>query len=271
MTLFEVSCASVRVSHQRRRSARTTRPSFQVLMPVQGEFTLAHGDHPPVTVTTGALCLIDRTEPYQLIHGDGLRTVGLEMPRALLETSLPQAIRYAGNVIRTESGARRVMAELLQSLRSELSSEGAAGSLPPTLARSIAGFVAAAFGDRADAFAHAGSSGRLAAFREYAEACLEDGDFRPTDVARQFNVSERYVRLVFQSAGETLSAFLLRSRLERAARLLCNEFYAGHTITDIALECGFNSASHFGHSFRQRFKLTPRQYRAAGTPGPHAD
>ncbi len=43
MTVFEVRCASVRVSHQLRRAART-RPSFQVLMPVQGEFTLTHGD-----------------------------------------------------------------------------------------------------------------------------------------------------------------------------------------------------------------------------------
>jgi AraC-like DNA-binding protein len=73
--------------------------------------------------------------------------------------------------------------------------------------------------------------------------------------------------MVFQSAGESLSAFLLRSRLTRAARLLCNEYYARHTITDIALECGFNSPSHFGQSFRQRFNMTPREFRAAGSPG----
>jgi AraC-like DNA-binding protein len=267
MTLFEVSCASVRVSHERRRAARTTRPSFQVLMPVQGDFTLTHGDLPPITVTKGSLCLIDRTEPYQLSHGDGLRTIGLEMPRALLEASLPHAIDYAGTVVLPDAGARRVMGDLLQSLRSELTSEASAGALPPTLARSIAGFVAAAFADRNDISALRGSTGRLEAFREYAEACLEDGDFRPTDVARQFNVSERYVRMVFQSAGESLSAFLLRSRLMRAARLLCNEYYAQHTITDIALECGFNSASHFGQSFRQRFHATPRQFRAAAVPG----
>ena len=266
MTLFEVSCASVRVSHQRRRSVRTTRPSFQVQMPVQGEFTLAHGDRPSITVSTGSFCLIDRSEPYQMIHGDGLRTIGLEMPSALLDTCLPQAMHYAGTVIRPESGARRIMAELLQSLRSELTNAGSAKALPPTLARSIAGFVAAAFADRSDAFSPRGNSSRLAAFREYVEACLEDGEFCPTDVARQFEVSERYVRLVFQSSGESLSAFLLRSRLERAARLLGNEFYAQHTITDIALECGFNSASHFGHSFRQRFQQTPRQYRTASLP-----
>ena len=94
---------------------------------------------------------------------------------------------------------------------------------------------------------------------------LGDGDFGPADLAREFKVSERYVRMVFHSAGESMSGFLLRRRLERAGQLLCNEFYARRTITNIALECGFNSASHFGQSFRQRFGLTPSQFRAAGS------
>jgi AraC-like DNA-binding protein len=80
-------------------------------------------------------------------------------------------------------------------------------------------------------------------------------------VARHFKVSERYIRMVFQSAGESLSAYLLRRRLERAAELLQNAFYANRSITDIALECGFNSVSHFGQSFRQRYGRTPRRFR----------
>jgi AraC-like DNA-binding protein len=264
MTVFEVRCASVRVSHERRRAVRSARPSIQVLMPVQGEFTLAHGDRPTLTVGTGSFCMIDLTEPYELIHGDGLRTIGLELPRVLLESCLSHAISYAGAVVRQDSGAGRVLGGLMLSLGSELTGEGSASSLPPMLARSIAGFVAAAFADRPDASRLRGNADRLVAFRDCVDACLGDGDFRPADVARQFNVSERYVRMVFQSAGESMSEFLLRRRLERAAQLLCNEFYARRTITDIALECGFNSASHFGQSFRQRFGQTPSQFRAAG-------
>jgi AraC-like DNA-binding protein len=267
MTVFEVRCASVRVSHQLRRAARTTRPSFQVLMPVEGEFTLTHGDRPTLAVGPGSFCLIDLTEPYEMIHGNGLRTIGLELPRVLLESCLPHAIDYAGAVVRQESGASRVLGGLLRSLGSELTGEGSTGALPPMLARSIAGFVAAAFADRSDASQLRGNADRLVAFRDCVDACLGDGDFRPADVARQFNVSERYVRMVFQSAGESMSEFLLRRRLERAAQLLRNEFYARRTITDIALECGFNSASHFGQSFRHRFGLTPSRFRASGIPG----
>jgi AraC-like DNA-binding protein len=261
LTLFEVRCASVRVRHQRSLAGR--RPSFQLLMPVQSEFTLAHGDRPSATVGTGSFCLIDRTAPYEMTHGDGLRTIGVEFPRALLETCLPGAAQYAGAVMTPDSGASRVLGGLLRILGCELSSDEATGTLPPIIASSLAGFVAAAFADQQGVVPLRGSKARLPAYREYVDAHLGDGDFRPLDVARHFNVSERYVRMIFQSSGEPLSAFLLRRRLERAAELLRNEYYAGHTITDIALECGFNGASHFGQSFRRRFGMTPREYRAA--------
>ena len=262
VTVFEVRCAGVRVKHQRLPTLRRRRPSFQLLMPVQSEFTLAHGDGPSTMVASGSFCLIDRQMPYEMVHGDGLRTIGVEIPRAMLETCLPRPNQYAGAVMQPSSGAGRVLGGLLRTLGSELNNVAEGSTLPANMARSIAGFVAAAFADGSDNALRRGMTERLSAYREYAEACLGDGDFRPAHVDRQFNVSERYVRMVFQSAGEPLSAFLLRCRLERAAQLLHNEYYAARTVTEIALECGFNNASHFGQSFRQRYGVTPRDYRA---------
>ena len=267
VTLFEVRCASVRVSHESGRQAVRRRPSFQVLMPVQSEFSLLHGDRPSATVGTGSFCLIDRSEPYEMTHGDGHCSIGLELPRALLESCLPQATRYAGSVVQPDSGASRVLGHLLRSLGSELNGGDEPGTLPPMMARSIAGFVSAAFAERGDSSLRRGNAGRLSAFRDYVDACLGDGEFRPINVARHFDVSERYVRMVFQSAGESLSGFLLRRRLERAAQLLKSEFHGQQTITDIALECGFNSASHFGQCFRQRYGITPREYRTGERGG----
>jgi AraC-like DNA-binding protein len=262
LTVFEVRCASVRVSHETRRTGQRRRPSFQVLMPVQGEFSLVHGDRPSATVGTGSLCLIDRSAPYEMIHGDGLCTIGIELPLALLQSCLPEANRYAGAVVRPDSGASRVLGHLLRSLGFELSAGEEPGAFPPVMARSIAGFVAAAFLERSSRALRGDNAGRLSAFRDYVDACLGDGEFRPINLARHFNVSERCVRLVFQSAGESLSGFLLRRRLERAAELLRSEFHGHQTITGIALECGFNSASHFGQCFRRRYHITPREYRA---------
>jgi AraC family transcriptional activator of tynA and feaB len=263
LTLFEVRCASVSVRHQRTLAARNSHPTFQVLMPLESEFTLTHSGGPAVTVGDGSSCLIDRTAPYEMVHGHGLRTIGVEFPHAMLEGFLPQAKEHGGAVADRQSSAGRVLGGLLRTLGSELTSGGAADSLPPMIASCIAGFVAAAFRNPAEPQPGRGSRSRLAAYREYVESRLGDGDLRPVDVARHFGVSERYVRLIFQSSGEPLSAYLLRIRLARAAQLLRNDYYAQHTITGIAHECGFNNASHFGQCFRERYGKAPRDFRGA--------
>lgn len=263
LTLFEISCGSVRVQHERRQISRTQRSSYQVLMPVQGEFSLSHGEQSCATVDVGSFCLIDRAQPYEMVHGDGLRAIGVELPRTLLESCLPQATRHAGAILRPSSGPTRVLGGLLRTLGTELSG-GATDALPSSLARAIAGFVAAAFAETGGTIRRKGVKARLAAYREFVDMRLRDADFRLADVAREFHVSERYVRGVFQSAGEPLSDYLLRRRLELAAVLLRSSEYAEQTVMHVALECGFNGASQFGHSFRHHFGMTPREYRRAG-------
>lgn len=263
LALFEIRCGSIHLQ-QVESSAVPRSSSYQVLMPLHGKFALTHGSRSAATVDVGSMCLIDRTEPYEIVHGDGLCAVGVEFPRSLLESFLPQAARCGGAILGPQSGPSRVLASLLRSLGAELSSQQE--SLPSTMARSIAGFVAVAFGERSDREPRRGVKAQLAAYREYVESRLSEGDLRPADIAREFRVSERYVRLVFQSAGEPLSDFLVRRRLERASMLLRSADYASQSVTEIALECGFNSTSHFGHRFRRRFGASPREYRRASAP-----
>lgn len=259
LALFEIRCGSIRL-RQAQTGAVSRYSSYQVLMPLHGRFALSHGDRTAVSVEPGAVCLIDRSQPYEIVHGDGLCAVGIELPRTLLESCFPRADRSGGTVIGPDSGPGRVLASLMRALDGELRQDA---GLPSSMARSIAGFVAAAFAQWNEPARRRSSKAQLDAYREYVESRLGDGDLRPADVAREFRVSERYVRLVFQSAGESLSDFLIRRRLERAAQLLRSEDHAAQSVTDIALECGFNSASHFGSRFRQRFGMSPRAYRRA--------
>ncbi|MET0292997.1 MAG: helix-turn-helix domain-containing protein [Steroidobacteraceae bacterium] len=261
LALFEIRCGSIRLQ-QTRKSTVSRSSSYQVLMPLQGRFALTHGRRSAATVDAGSLCLIDRTEPYEIVHGDGLCAIGVEFPRSLLESCMPQAARAGGAILRPQTGSVRLLANLMRALGAELSQDQD-GALPSTMARSIAGFVAVAFSEKRDAAPRKGIKAQLAAYREYVEARLGESDLRPVDLAREFHVSERYVRLVFQSSGESLSDFLIRRRLERAALMLRSAEFAAQTVTDIALECGFNTASHFGYRFRQTFGTSPREFRRA--------
>lgn len=58
--------------------------------------------------------------------------------------------------------------------------------------------------------------------------------------------------------GQSFTTFLQQIRLEHCRRLLAMETF---TITEAAIESGFQNLSHFNRLFRQRWGLTPREFR----------
>jgi AraC-like DNA-binding protein len=73
---------------------------------------------------------------------------------------------------------------------------------------------------------------------------------------RQY-ISGRFHRLT----GRLLSQFLKEKRLEKAARLLK---LGTLRVSQISRRCGFDSENYFRQQFRQRFGMSPRQFRANG-------
>ncbi|MEH0885219.1 AraC family transcriptional regulator [Enterobacter sp. UNJFSC 003] len=69
-----------------------------------------------------------------------------------------------------------------------------------------------------------------------------------------------FARMFRQSMGYAPHQYVMLRRMEKAKTLV------QHTttpLTDIALACGFNSASHFSNRFRSVMGMTPSQLRAA--------
>ncbi|MEJ1962050.1 MAG: helix-turn-helix domain-containing protein [Gammaproteobacteria bacterium] len=106
--------------------------------------------------------------------------------------------------------------------------------------------------------------------RRFIEAHLKDPDLTPRVVAGALRVSPRYLRMLFAEEQKTVSAYILRRRLEACAKQISSALWRGRTITNIAFACGFNSTAHFTRVFRNHFRLTPGQYRETHLPGASA-
>lgn len=79
------------------------------------------------------------------------------------------------------------------------------------------------------------------------------------DLAMQVQLSEYHFAHMFkQSTGLPPHQYVLKKRLEKARHLILNT-QAG--LTDIALDCGFSSASHFSHRFKHYYGYAPSQIR----------
>jgi AraC family transcriptional activator of tynA and feaB len=95
----------------------------------------------------------------------------------------------------------------------------------------------------------------------YIEENLGDPKLTPTRIASAFRITTRYLHHLFSEEDETVARYILRRRLEECARALTSPSQRKRTITSIAFDHGFSSATHFGRVFRSRYDVTPRDYR----------
>lgn len=91
------------------------------------------------------------------------------------------------------------------------------------------------------------------------EAQLADPGLRTLSIAGACNASVRTVQNLFAGMGTTPSAYILERRLARGAERLCAAPEA--SITEVAFELGFNDSAYFARAFRQRFDVSPREWR----------
>jgi len=102
---------------------------------------------------------------------------------------------------------------------------------------------------------------RLAAAIRLMEASIED----PITIARigsKVGLSARSLQILFvRHLGATPHAYYLELRLDAARRLLQQ---TRRSLVEIAVACGFTSASAFSRAFRRRYRRTPRELRREG-------
>jgi YesN/AraC family two-component response regulator len=89
-----------------------------------------------------------------------------------------------------------------------------------------------------------------------------DGTLSQSGVAALLGLTPSYFSSRFRrQAGTQFSNYLRETRLDVAASLLVN---TNRRIKDIWVSVGYNNASNFDHQFRERFGLSPSEYRFRG-------
>ncbi|TVU90651.1 helix-turn-helix domain-containing protein [Vreelandella titanicae] len=81
-----------------------------------------------------------------------------------------------------------------------------------------------------------------------------------TDMAGVTGLSDfHFARMFKQATGYPPHRYVLNRRLTQARHLLVESFL---NMTEIALQCGFGSSSHFSNRFRAETGVSPTEYRA---------
>ena len=84
-------------------------------------------------------------------------------------------------------------------------------------------------------------------------------NIRVADLAAQTGLSQNYFCRCFRLAtGSVPLDYLTNYRMTKAKYALCN---TNLSVTDVAMECGYNEASHFIRIFHKYVGMTPLQFR----------
>lgn len=203
----------------------------------------------------------DTTERGETIHS-GCTAMTLSIAEADFKRYLPDVDDLSGLVVPGDRGAGLLAATLIRALTPGRSHEFA-GDACEHVANAVLHAIAAAYAECYGTATAADSkaTARRCAITRFVDAHLQEADLTVQKVAAEFACSDRYLRMLFADRDESLAAYMQRRRLEESARALRDPLWRTRTISDIALNWGFNSLGSYDRAFKARFDVTPRQYR----------
>jgi len=211
----------------------------------------------------GDFTLCDGTRPYEVKFAGSGRMLALAIPTARFRRYIACPESLAAVPMRAADGVGGLLSSFLRSfwLQCRQSVDGAPAS---QIAVAILELLAAAYARIPRTNAERSSRGTAHRIRiiNHIHAHLYDPDLTPMKIARACGITTRYLHYLFSEDDETVARYILKRRLEACSRALLSETQHGRTVTAIAFDHGFNSATHFGRVFRSCFGTTPREFRA---------
>ncbi|PZN33078.1 MAG: hypothetical protein DIU71_05940 [Proteobacteria bacterium] len=210
----------------------------------------------------GDFTLFDSTRPYEVSFTEPNRMLVVCIPHDELNRRVPNleaavALRMPG-----DNGLCGLLASFLCNFWRQQHTEGDM-YLPPRFSDALLDLIASAYAAHMRGWTNESSMAvaRREQVRSYIEDHLHDPQLTPGRIAAALHLSSRRLHQLFEADQETVGGYILRRRLEECARAIADASQRGRTVTEIAFRHGFNNASHFGRVFRERYGVTPSEYR----------
>jgi AraC-like DNA-binding protein len=251
-----------RCSIERTRRHLTQSPRlYSFLLQAKGSSVFYHYGH-EAHLSAGDFVLCDTGMPHHFETASPSVTIMVRVLPDVLREYMPALEQFCGLQLGHAVGVTNTAAAMVQSLSDQVdfaSSPDYEGRVARSLLEMISISYTMGFNCRTSA-----SSAVLRRRNDvvrYIEDHLRDPALTAESVADGVHLSPRYLRAIFSESGEKVSDYIRRRRVEECARKMRDPAWSGHSLMKIAFSSGFNSAAHFSRCFRDRFRVSPREYR----------
>jgi AraC-like DNA-binding protein len=261
LSFSKVTSLPATVNHSNKHVARSTQHRFFLHLQSQGELALQQNGA-QTKLNEGDFAICDSSYPYELSYEEPCETIVLGIPAPALKTRIPQPEQLSCVFMSGESGLSNTASVMLKSLWKQMET-GIPVEYGPKIAENLLDMIATAYSltQGTSTSKSATTGARLIQIKRFIESNLHDPELTPRMIAAAFNISPRYLHMLFSHGEESVSHYILRRRLEECARHMTDVFWRGKTITEIAFHKGFNNSTHFARVFKEQFGVSPREYR----------
>ncbi|MEM8982163.1 MAG: helix-turn-helix domain-containing protein [Pseudomonadota bacterium] len=255
--LIRCACGAARGRRSINEIARTEGRALSLLHLRHGKEALTIADN-EITLQAGDLVLWDSERPMTFDVPGHLEKLTLMFPYAALTSIFPNATDYVGRVIPSRRGLSTLLTSYLNSIEKEMwtmSAEDLTAAMKPTM-----DLLATVLTMESRLPRQSLKTMTLHRIQQYIIDHLSDPDLTPTNIAARNGITPRYLHLLFEEEGVSVSQWIRERRLERCKDDIARSLATGRSITAIAYDWGFNHPSHFSRAFKQRYRMAPRSY-----------
>jgi AraC-like DNA-binding protein len=263
-SIWKVSGAPARVSRGRAEIASDAGSFLGVLLQKTGRTVFESGSEQTV-VKSGDLLIWDGGRPIQFDMPDHFQKVCLLVQRDIFESMLPQANSYAGEYLEQRNNISRLLGACLSTLADDVltsATESIGSAVELTL-----GMLGAALTQHRESNNVAPRTSLYRRLTSFIEEQLADPDLSPAMIAQKHHISPRYLHLIFSEQGTTVGTWIRSRRLAKCRAELAN-LRKDRSVTEIAMDWGFNDVAHFSRSFSSAYGICPLKFRKTRNVSP---
>jgi AraC-like DNA-binding protein len=264
LKISEIRSTAAIVRHSKQHVAISREPQFLIGLQLRGAHRFRQLGRETL-IRQGDFALFDSTLPFDVLTAGPHWLLVLGFPHDMLRRSISCPEAVLGVPMRGDAELSGLVSRFIRSFWSDYRDRLDAAPLP-RITMAILDLLGSAY-SLPDARLESSPNSAVwrVRIKEHIEAHLDNADLTPAQVASTLRISTRYLHYLFDQGDQTVARHIQNRRLEKCAEDLTDPAQRGRTVTEIALNHGFNNASHFSRIFRARYKTSAREYRTAAT------
>tara|TARA_R110001583_G_scaffold41891_1_gene133118 strand:- start:12353 stop:13390 length:1038 start_codon:yes stop_codon:yes gene_type:complete len=261
MRLSPINSNALKLKRLTKEPTKAIQDCYFAVVLTSGKYSLEQGGR-EVSLQPGDMALYDATEPHSIVMPQRSSKVLISIPRALLNQRIYNVGKLTAKKISAKSGIGAVTSSFIQTAVNQLNVLEQAQFLE--MSDPILDMLTLSLNQLNTSSIHLSDHQSLTLMRvkQFINQHGENGDLNPELISNGVGLSIRYINNLFNTEDTSLMRFLTQQRLELAKRRLSNHLLSHKTITELAMQSGFNNMAHFSRVFKQNYGVSPRQYRA---------